>query len=63
VVTINVVVGTDGKPHNLKVTSAPNRGYDEAALAAVQQWRYKPATCDGEPMETQIAVETEFHRY
>jgi TonB family protein len=63
IVTMSVVVGTDGKPHDLRVTSAPNRDYDQAALAAVQQWRFKPATCDGEPMETQIAVETKFHRY
>jgi TonB family protein len=63
VVTISVAVGTDGKPHGLKVTSAPNSGYDQSALAAVQQWRFKPATCDGEPIETQIAVETEFHHF
>jgi TonB family protein len=63
VVTMSVVVGADGKPHDLKVTSVPNRGYDEAALAAVQQWRFKPATCDGEPMEAQIAVESKFHHY
>lgn len=63
VVTISVVVGTDGKPRDLRVTSAPNRHYDQEALAAAQQWRFKPATCDGEPMETQIAVEIWFHRY
>jgi TonB family protein len=45
------------------MTSAPNPDYDQAALAAVQQWRFKPATCDGEPMEKKMAIETEFHRY
>lgn len=63
VVTISVIVGIDGKPHDLKVISAPNRDYDEAALEAVRQWRYKPATCDGEPMEARINVETEFHHF
>lgn len=63
VVTINVVVGIDGNPHNLQVISAPNRDYDEAALEAVRQWRFNPATCDGEPMEVLIQVETEFHRF
>ena len=61
-VTMSVVVGTDGRPHDLRVTSAPNRDYDRAAIAAVQQWRFRPATCDGEPMETQIVIETQFHR-
>jgi TonB family protein len=63
VVTISVVVGSDGKPNDLRVISAPNRDYDEATLEAVQHWRYTPATCDGEPMEARINVETEFHHF
>jgi TonB family protein len=59
-VVLNIVVGTDGKPHDLRVTSAPNRDFDEAALEAVRQWTFKPATCDGEPVETQVAVEVNF---
>jgi TonB family protein len=55
-----MVVGTDGQPHNLRVTSTPNRDFDQAVLEAVRRWRFKPATCDGEPVETEIAVETEF---
>ena len=58
---MSAVVGTDGTPHNLKITSAPNHDYDEAALDAVRKWRFKPATCDGEPMELEIAVEVAFH--
>lgn len=56
-VVIKIVVGTDGKPHNLRVTSGPNRDSDLAALEAVRQWIFKPATCDGEPVETEVAVE------
>jgi len=63
VVTISVVVGTDGKMRDPRVTSAPNRDYDEAALVAMQQWKFKPATCDGEPVEMEITPEFEFHRY
>jgi TonB family protein len=60
-VVVDIIVGTDGKPHNLKVTSAPNHDFDEAALQAVRQWMFKPATCDGEPVETKIMVSLEFH--
>lgn len=60
-VAMSLSVGTDGKPHNLKVTSAPNRDFDKAALEAVRHWRFKPATCDGERWETEIAVEVEFY--
>ena len=63
VVTISVVVGIDGKMRNPRVTSAPNHDYDEAALEAIQQWKFKPATCDGEPVEKEITTEFEFHRY
>jgi periplasmic protein TonB len=59
-VVLNIVVGTDGKPHDLRVTSAPNRDFDEAALEAVRQWTFKPATCDGEPVGVQIAVDVNF---
>lgn len=60
-VVIRFIVGTDGKPHDLKVTSAPNRGFDEAALDAVRQWIFKPATCDGEPVEADVSVNIMFH--
>jgi TonB family protein len=63
VVVMSVVVGTDGLPRDLEVTSTPDRYFAEAALKAVRQWKFKPATCDGEPVETKIAVETEFHHY
>jgi len=56
-VVINIVVGTDGKTHDLRVTSAPNPDFDKAALEAVRHWTFKPATCDGEPVEVHIAVD------
>lgn len=62
-VIISTVVGIDGRPRDLTVISAPNRDYDEAALAALQQWRYMPATCDLEPIETRIEVDVEFHLF
>ena len=62
-VVTSMVVSTDGKPLNLRVTSAPNHDFDRAALEAARQWRFKPATCDGEPMETEIALEVSFHHY
>jgi TonB family protein len=62
-VMMSINVGIDGTPRNLKVTSAPNHDYDEAAQEAVRKWRFTPATCDGEPMETQIALEIEFHHF
>jgi outer membrane biosynthesis protein TonB len=35
---------------------------EKAALEAVRQWRFKPATCDGEPVEVKVAVEIDSHK-
>lgn len=61
VVMIGIVVGIDGRPHDLRVFSAPNNGFDQAALEAARQWKFKPATCGGEPVEVEIALEIDFH--
>jgi TonB family protein len=57
---VSIVVGIDGKLHDLRVTSARKPEFDEAALESVSQWRFNPATCDGEPMETEALVEVNF---
>jgi len=57
VVVINLVVGTDGKPHDLSVISSPNRDFDQATLEAAGKWTFKPGTCEGEPAETTINLE------
>jgi TonB family protein len=62
IVVMRGVIGTDGNLHELKVVSSPNPEFDESALKAVQQWRYKPYTCDGEPVEVDTEVEVNFHR-
>jgi len=63
-VTMSIAVGIDGTPRNLKVISAQNREYDEEAEKAVRKWRFTPAICDGEPVETQMmVVEIDFHHY
>jgi TonB family protein len=61
-VVIRAAVGTDGRLRELRVVSSPSPEFDESALEAVRQWRYKPFTCDGEPVEVDTEVEVSFHR-
>ena len=57
VVTISITVGVDGIPRDFATVSSPNPKKEKSALEAVRQWRFRPATCDREPVAVRIAVE------
>jgi TonB family protein len=61
VVVILITVGIDGTPRNLSVNFSPSPKLEKAALEAARQWRFRPATCDGEPVEAKIAAEVATH--
>jgi len=63
VVVLLLVVGKDGLPHGIRVGQSLGMGLDEKAMEAVGRWRFKPATLNGQPVATQIAVQVEFHLY
>ncbi len=58
-VTVSATIGKDGVPKNLKAVKGDLR-LIQAALAAISQWRYRPATLGGEPVETQTVVTVSF---
>ncbi len=62
-VTLLLVVGQDGRPYNIRVRQSLGMGLDEKAMEAVNRWRFRPATLNGLPVATQIAVEVDFHLY
>jgi periplasmic protein TonB len=63
VVMLLLVVGKDGRPYDIHVTQSLGMGLDEKAIEAVGRWRFKPATLNGQPVATRIAVEVDFHLY
>ena len=63
VVVLLLVVGKDGHPYDIRVGQSLGMGLDEKAMEAVNRWRFKPATLNGQPVATQIAVEVDFHLY
>jgi TonB family protein len=63
IVLLMVVVGQDGHTYNIRVRQSLGMGLDEKAIEAVSRWRFKPATLNGQPVATQIAVEVDFHLY
>jgi len=60
-VVLLLVVDRDGKPQELKVVQSVGKDFDDHALAAVGRWKFRPGTCDGEPIPMEISVEIDFH--
>jgi TonB family protein len=58
-----MIVDAKGKPMDIKVTHSGGKRLDGAAMSAVRAWRFKPGTCNGEPMAMPIAVEIKFRSY
>ncbi len=59
-VVLWLVVGEDGKPHNIRVQRHIGYGLDERAVATVNMWSFQPAMKDGQPVAVMINVEVNF---
>jgi TonB family protein len=62
-VVLWVVVGPDGRPHEIRVQRQLGMGLDEKAIEAVRQWKFEPARKDGQAVAVQINVEVNFRLY
>lgn len=60
---LQLIVGTDGKTHNIKVARSLGHGLDEKAIEAVEQWKFTPAMKAGKPVAVQITVAVSFRLY
>ena len=54
---ISFVVGTDGRVHSALVLRGGDSRDDRLVLEVVRRWRYRPATCNGVPTESEAKVE------
>jgi len=61
-VKLHAIVGRDGSIQSLTVTSGPDMLRD-AALRAVQQWRYRPYMLNGQATEVETIITVSFHRF
>ncbi len=60
---MRVIVGTDGKPHDIYVQRSLGMGLDEKAVEAARLWRFAPGTKDGAPVPVEVFLEVNFHLY
>jgi protein TonB len=63
VVILRVIIGTDGKAHDISVQRSLGMGLDEKAVDAVKQWRFDPGHKDGQPVPVQVSFEVSFRLY
>ncbi|MFZ0708360.1 MAG: energy transducer TonB [Candidatus Korobacteraceae bacterium] len=59
-VVLEAIIGKDGAIKALKVVHSPSDGLAQAAITAVQQWRYKPYIKDGKPVEVSTTINVNF---
>jgi TonB family protein len=60
---LSLVVDKDGSPRDIRVVRRLGMGLDEKAIEAVNQYRFKPAMKDGEPVPVRITVEVNFRLF
>lgn len=60
IVVVNVIVGTDGKVHRIRLVRPLGMGLDEIAQSTLQTWRFQPATRNGQPVAVEMNIEIAF---
>ncbi|MGO8932553.1 MAG: energy transducer TonB [Terracidiphilus sp.] len=60
VVLLSMIVDEQGMPTEIRVERPAGHGLDENAVAAVSQYRFRPATLDGKPIAVRIRIEISF---
>jgi len=63
VVLLSLVVTSEGKVRDPKVTRSLDKDLDQQALACVRDWTFEPATKQGQPVAMRLVIEIVFHLY
>ena len=56
-VKVSFIIGTDGRVHSPLILESAGYAGDRHVLQTVRSWKYRPATCNGVPTETEGKVE------
>jgi len=60
---LTLVVGPDGLPRDVKVSRTLSAEFDKAAIDAVKNWKFTPATKESKPIAVEIDVQVAFRLY
>jgi protein TonB len=61
-VVLSATIRADGSVGDVAVTQSLDTTYglDDAAVAALQQWTFKPGTKDGRPVDVEVHISMRF---
>lgn len=62
-VIVSMIVDSNGQPHSVQVDRGLGNELDQKAVEAVQQYRFKPATRNGEPVPVRLKAEVDFQLF
>jgi len=60
-VAIQLIVDSQGNPQDVRIVHHLGMGLDARAIAAVRQYKFKPALYQGHPVAVQMVIEVGFH--
>ena len=58
---VTLTINEEGVPEDCVLKEASHEAFGEAAMAAVKQWRFKPATEDGEAVSVRVNLPVRFN--
>ena len=59
-VYLDVVVGVDGRAHDIKIARSLGLGLDEKAIESVKTWKFDPGKKDGVPVAVEVQIDVTF---
>ena len=59
-VSIQLIVDTQGNPQDIRVVRHVGMGLEEKAIAAMRQYKFKPAMYQGHPVPVQMVYDVDF---
>ena len=62
-VVLAAIVTVTGELRDVQVVQSDHPRLSVITLHVIQRWRYKPALCDGTPVEVRISTESTFRLY
>ena len=60
VVVLYAEITPEGRPENIQILRGLGMGMDEKAVETYRQWKFQPATKDGNPITVMLTVEMNF---